>query len=156
MKNKPLQFAGGDILAGSSTEGDGWKVHVERTADGGKTWNSVGPLNDPKQWGAIQPTLLTYPDGRIQLLCRSQQGVVTQCWSDDEGKTWSPMTAAALPNNNSGLDGATLADCRQLLVYNHSTPRPGRRRRQGSRHSKRRHQPRRQAVGRRPGAGSHQ
>jgi len=30
IKNKPVQLANGDILCGSSTEGDGWKVHFER------------------------------------------------------------------------------------------------------------------------------
>ncbi len=34
VKNKPVQLPDGSILAGSSTEYDGWRVHFERTADG--------------------------------------------------------------------------------------------------------------------------
>lgn len=37
---------------------------------------------------------------------------------------WSGLTAAALPNPNSGTDALTLADGRQVIVYNHSAHRP--------------------------------
>ncbi len=124
IKNKPIQLANGDLLAGSSTEdAHGWRVHVERSSDGGRTWTSTPPLNDGDVIGVIQPTLLTYPDGRIQMLgrTRSEYGALAQSWSSDDGRTWSPMERAALPNNNSGVDGVTLADGHQLLVYNHST-----------------------------------
>src|SRR5690606_19449185 len=55
-----------------------------------------------------------------QILCRSRQKVVTQSSSSDGGQTWSAMTATSLPNPNSGTDAVTLADGRQLLVYNHT------------------------------------
>jgi predicted neuraminidase len=47
--------------------------------------------------------------------------VIAQSWSGDNGKTWSEMTATELPNPNSGTDAVTLADDRQLLIYNHTT-----------------------------------
>ncbi len=123
VKNKPIQLKDGTILSGSSTEDAGWLVHVERSTDGGRSWKSIGPLNDGKVMGAIQPTLLAYPDGRIQMLCRtgSKVGFIAQAWSEDNGLSWSEMKATVLPNNNSGLDAVTLSDGRQLLVYNHST-----------------------------------
>lgn len=124
VKNKPIQLDDGVILSPSSTEDDyGWRVHIERSANAGKTWDLVGPLNPEAKIGAIQPTLLTYPDGRIQMLARtrSEHGFMAQSWSRDNGLTWTPLEAAALPNNNSGFDGVTLRDGRQLLVYNHST-----------------------------------
>ena len=62
--------------------------------------------------------MLFHQDGSLQVLCRSKQGVVTQTWSRDGGATWSPLTATELPNPNSGTDAVTLADGRQLIVYN--------------------------------------
>lgn len=123
VKNKPIQLEDGAIIAGSSTEGDGWRIHIERSTDGGKSWDIIGPVNDPDKVGAIQPTLLTYPGGRIQMLCRtrSEVGFISQSWSEDGGLTWSEMTTLGLPNNNSGIDAVTLKDGRHILVYNHST-----------------------------------
>src|SRR6185312_13872643 len=44
IKNKPAQLSNGDILCGSSTEGNGgWRVHFERTSDFGKTWTATPP-----------------------------------------------------------------------------------------------------------------
>lgn len=123
VKNKPIQLDDGTILAGSSTEDNGWRVHVERSTDGGSTWRVIGPLNEKAGIGAIQPTLMTYPDGRIQMFCRtrSEHGFIAQSWSSDGGVSWTPLEPTNLPNNNSGLDAVTLHDGRQLLVYNHST-----------------------------------
>ena len=121
VKNKPIQLADGSLLCGSSSQHQGWRIHFERTRDLGKTWQVVGPINDGKTFGAIQPTILSCPGGRLQVLCRSQQGVIAQSWSADGGRTWSEMTATSLPNPNAGIDAVTLADGRQLLVYNHTT-----------------------------------
>jgi predicted neuraminidase len=121
VKNKPIQLDDGSILCPSSTEHDGWRVHLELTKDLGKTWEVIGPIHDGRQFGAIQPSILTYSDGRMQVLCRSRQNVITQSWSDDGGKTWGKMTATSLPNPNAGTDAVTLNDGRQLLVYNHTT-----------------------------------
>jgi predicted neuraminidase len=121
VKDKPIQLDDGTILAGSSTEDGGWKVHVERSTDDGKTWESIA-VDDPEKLSCIQPTLLTLPGGRIQMLCRSNKSnKICESHSDDGGKSWSPLAATTLPNNNSGIDAVTLADGRHLLVYNHTT-----------------------------------
>jgi predicted neuraminidase len=125
VKNKPLLLDDGTLLCPSSSEHDGWRVHMERvgvepTGDLGTAWEIVGPLNDGREFAAIQPTILRHADGRLQALCRSRQERITECWSDDGGRAWSAMTATELPNPNAGIDGVTLADGRQLLVYNHT------------------------------------
>ena len=84
-------------------------------------WQRTGPLNVVAEFGAIQPTILDHGAGRIQILCRSQQGVITQSWSEDGGRTWGRMTAIALPNPNAGIDAIRLRDGRFLLVYNPTT-----------------------------------
>lgn len=122
IKNKPIALGDGSLLCPSSTEDHGWQVHFERTTDLGRSWERIGPINDGVKFSAIQPTLLTYADGRIQALCRSRQKQVLESWSSDRGKTWSDLAPTALPNPSSGIDGVTLADGRQLLIYNH-TPR---------------------------------
>ncbi len=125
VKNKPIQLKDGSILCPSSSEHQGWRVHFERTTDGGKTWEVIGPIHDASKYNAIQPSILTYPDGKLQILCRTKESVLAQSWSSDGGKTWSEVTATKLPNPNSGTDAVTLKDGRQLLVYNHTTRRGG-------------------------------
>lgn len=111
------------LLCGSSTEYDGWRVHFEsvKLVDGQPqgTWNRVGPINDAGQFNAIQPTFLTHADGRLQVLCRTREGVMVSSFSGDKGKSWSELAAIDLPNPNSGIEAVTLRDGRHLLIYNH-------------------------------------
>lgn len=120
IKNKPIQLPNGDLLSGSSSEQDGWRVHFERSTDLGKTWRATPPVNDGKEIRAIQPSILIHPQGRLQAIGRSHRGHLFEIWSTDEGRTWGPMTLTSLPNPNSGADALTLRDGRHLLVYNHT------------------------------------
>lgn len=120
IKNKPVQLNNGDLLCGASSEQNGWTVHMEITPDLGRTWTTTGPLNDCITLAAIQPTILNYPSGEIQILCRTAQGNIAESRSQDQGRTWSKMELTDLPNPNSGVDGIVLRDGRGLLVYNHS------------------------------------
>ena len=118
IKNKPVLLQNGELLCPSSTEHDGWRVHMEITADNGLTWERT-PFLNPREIRAIQPTILLHKGGRIQMLCRSAGGSILSSWSDDNGRTWSELIPTTLPNPNSGIDAVTLRDGRQLLVYNH-------------------------------------
>src|SRR6478609_207463 len=126
IKNKPVELADGTLLCPSSSESKttGWTVHFELTRDLGRTWEVIGPINTKEEFNAIQPSVLFHADGRLQVLCRSKEDVVTTSWSADQGRTWSKMTATVLPNPSSGTDAVTLADGRQLIVYNPTTRRP--------------------------------
>jgi len=118
IKNKPVLISGGELLCPSSTEDEGWRLHMEFTSDNGKTWERTAALND-RSTGAIQPSILFHPDGRLQLVCRSTSSGILTSWSSDKGRTWEPLESLALPNNNSGIDAVTLADGRHLMIYNH-------------------------------------
>lgn len=128
IRAKPVELKPGIMLAGSSTEHDGWVAHMERfsgswTADSlasAAAWQNSGPLNTKEAFGAIQPTILVHSSNTLQILCRSRQKVITEAWSHDGGATWGPMSATALPNPSAGIDALRLADGRFLLVYNPS------------------------------------
>ena len=126
--NKPVQLDDGSIIAGSSLQGDpGKRIHVERSTDNGRTWTKIGPISDPRKtkYQIIQPTILVHSRNRLQILARTNHkgmdAKLAQTWSEDAGLTWSEVTDATLPNNNSAVDAVTLKDGRHLLVYNHST-----------------------------------
>lgn len=135
VKNKPIQLKDGSIVCPSSSElevpdagdpqktRDKWRVHFEITSDLGTTWRVIGPVNDGIEFNAIQPSILTYLDGRWQILCRTQEGVVGESWSTDKGQTWSKMKGSSLPNPNAGTDAVTLKDGSQIIVYNHTQRR---------------------------------
>jgi predicted neuraminidase len=120
VRNKPVLRPDGMLLCGSSTEDRGWRIHLEQSPDGGRHWSRTPPLNEAAECGLIQPTILDWPNGRIQILCRSRQGSVYESWMEDRFEEWSKPVPTGLPNPNSGIDGVVLADGRAVLVYNHT------------------------------------
>lgn len=113
-KNKPVLLDDGVLVCPDNSN----RLTFHRSNDYGKTWLETGAVPDPDKLGAIQPTILTHPDGRLQTLGRSSCGSIVTSWSSDGGLTWSPLERTNLPNNNSGVDAVTLKDGRHLLVYN--------------------------------------
>ncbi len=119
VRNKPVELPDGTILCGASTEFAGWQVHMERTRNPLGAWDRTPVLNDAMDLGTIQPTILAWRSGMIEILCRTKQEVMAEAWSGDGGKTWSRVVRGDLPNPNSAIDAVLLKDGRALLVYNH-------------------------------------
>ncbi|MBL8667365.1 MAG: exo-alpha-sialidase [Rhodospirillales bacterium] len=120
IKNKPILLADGRLLCPSSDEANRWRLHMEWTDCAAESWQRGPALNDGRSFAAIQPTLLPHGGGRLQLLCRTRQGAIGECWSSDGGQTWTELAPTELPNPDSGIDAVSLADGRALLIYNHS------------------------------------
>ncbi len=148
VRNKLLVLSTGAWLAGGSIETARlWDAFVDRSEDGGATWQRVdvpfvhrdvarpdgsgvwqglrenalweSDLNRVFQWdGVIQPTLWDSSPGQVHLLLRSTRGHVYRSDSPDGGTTWCAAYATALPNNNSGLDVVHLGGGRLVLAYN--------------------------------------
>jgi predicted neuraminidase len=131
IKNKPVVLKNGTWLLPSSREvgtpeHNRWFIQMEYSADKGRTWHAETPIESPVGLEAIQPSVLTLSDGKLALIARTRQGVLAMSRSSDQGQTWSPLVAADLPNPNSGADAITLADGRQLVIYNHAGHWPDR------------------------------
>ncbi|MDD8025631.1 MAG: exo-alpha-sialidase [Acidobacteriota bacterium] len=119
IKNKPVELPDGTLLCGSSAEDGGWRVRMEWTRDPAGAWSRGADLNDPPAVSAIQPALLRFPNGILQALCRSKQGVLMETWGKTaDPSAWTRLAPTRLPNPDSGIDAVTLADGRAVLVYN--------------------------------------
>ncbi|HAZ04316.1 MAG: sialidase [Bacteroidetes bacterium GWF2_42_66] len=117
IKNKPEQLKDGTILYPTSYETpEKWAIYVETSDQNLDNWEKTEIDNNG--FNAIQPTVLFHKGGRIQLLCRSKEKKIVETWSDNQGKTWTPLTATSLPNNNSGIDAVTLDNGLHLLICN--------------------------------------
>lgn len=117
IKNKPESLKNGTILYPTSFETkQTWNVYLETSDQDLKHWGKINIDNNGLN--AIQPTILFHKNGKIQMLCRTKEKRVAETWSDDEGKTWTPLQLTSLPNNNSGLDAVTLKNGMHLLICN--------------------------------------
>jgi predicted neuraminidase len=116
---KPTVLPSGRILLPLYT--DTFSISIMAISDDdGETWYASKPLLG---FGAIQPSVLRRDSGELVAYMREngvEQRIRTSS-SQDEGLTWGAVTATALPNPGSGLDGVRLANGHWLLVYNDTT-----------------------------------
>ncbi len=118
VKNKPVQLRDGIILSPSSVETkDNWRIHIEKSADLGKTWQFI-PIDPEAKFNVIQPAILIHSNNKLQILCRSKSNAIVQAFSEDNGNRWGELSKTELPNPNSGIDAVTLKNGWNLLVYN--------------------------------------
>ncbi|GAB2499200.1 sialidase family protein [Algoriphagus taiwanensis] len=116
VKNKTVVLSDGSLLHPSSFETNGvWTTHMEFTDPDLKNWKKV---EVPGPFQAIQPTILFHGGEKLQVLTRTQEGVIATAWSEDNGKTWTELSSSGLVHNGSGIDGVTLKNGYHLLVCN--------------------------------------
>ena len=126
IKNKP-ELIGDRLLCGSSTEGNGWRFHMEVLDLKTGQWkyipvaSTVAVKTDDNQEhpiDCIQPSILKLKDGRLQVLMRTHNARLATSYSSDLGETWTPVTLSEVENNQSGTDAVTTKDGRHVLIYN--------------------------------------
>ena len=85
VKNKPVLLQNGVLLCPSSTENDGWRVHMEITADNGLTWERTPPLNEKRlrSYSAGLTTSSRWNDSDV--VQESKSSVILSSWSKDNG-----------------------------------------------------------------------
>lgn len=104
--------------------------------DGGNTWQ-IKPLQScprfvqtpPHQgmrWenNGSEPTLTRLKDGRLWLLLRTAQNYMYECFSYDNGDTWTNPTPSAFHMTLTTPFALTLQDGRTVLFWNNTHPLP--------------------------------
>ena len=122
VKNKPVELADGTIVCPSSTEDHGWRLHLETTQRLGQdvdAQRAAQRRHRQRRDSAEPPVPSRMAAGRCWPAITAARATSGRTWSSDKGQTWSELESTGLPNPSSGTDAVTLADGRQLLVYNH-------------------------------------
>jgi len=95
--DRVVQLRSGRILVPASlheTVKDGHRpgrLSVMISDDDAHTWRAVGPVEPPPDCasGLQEPGLVELADGRLWMHCRTDTGRHWQCFSNDQGETWS-------------------------------------------------------------------
>lgn len=120
VKNKPVRLSDGGIIAGASHEsadGKTWRAFADISRDGGYSWERSDYITPSPQARLIQPTIWESETG-VHMLLRSDAGQIYRADSADKGRSWSEARPTAMPNNNSGIDLARLANGEIAMVCN--------------------------------------
>lgn len=127
IKNRPVRLRTGELAIGAYSDRENNSllcVYRDRTGQ----WEFRDPVPVPEGCpGVIQPALVTWPDGELQMYFRTHVNRIYRSRSFDDGRTWETAQPTELPNPDSGIDALVLPDGRLLLAYNPTERGTGRR-----------------------------
>lgn len=119
VRSKPIALSNGELLAPNSTETrEDWLTRVDVSTDEGASFIKRADIalnrDDPAApdylagLGAIQPTLWESAPGHVHAFLRTTAGRIYRADSADYGHTFTRAYPTDLPNNNSGIDVASV------------------------------------------------
>lgn len=126
-RTKPIALSENLFLCGGDSRHAGRRFHIERAEAFRESWSwtRTRNLSSAMRHNASEPVLLHHGGGRFQALCRTRLGHIAETWSENGGKTWSPVQRTVLPNPDGGLDAVQLEEGKFALVYQHSNRERG-------------------------------
>lgn len=126
-RTKPIALSENSFLCGGDSRDAGRRFHIEKAEAFRESWSwtRTRDLSSAMRHNASEPVLLDHGGGRFQALCRTRLGHIAETWSENSGKTWSPVQRTVLPNPDSGLDAAKLGERKFALIYQHSNRERG-------------------------------
>lgn len=118
----PLVRSDGTLVVPLSNENFNIAM-MAMTADGGRTWNYSQPVPDA---GVLQPSLVEFPDGRLQAYFRNSHPSrrIQRSTSSDGGLSWSPLELTDRPHPGGGIEAVRLTNGNLALVYNNKEQKP--------------------------------
>ena len=92
--DRVTELASGRLLVPAASTPDVKKVnhfvsHCFISDDGGKSWRKGKESVDMPKRGAMEPEVVELKDGRVQMIVRTQLGIIGSSYSSDCGETWS-------------------------------------------------------------------
>jgi hypothetical protein len=93
-----------------------FRAAVYRSADGGETWDLLSTV--AADHDLVETTIARLPDGRLVMVARAEGDI---CWSEDDGRTWTPPVTFGMRLYAPGL--RVLQD--GTLVCLHGSYAPG-------------------------------
>ena len=118
VKTPAIEFADGSI---------GLPVHHQMLAKHGELLklNSQGDVVDkrriPSELSALQPALVSLPDGTLLAFMRSDAGKLLRSSSENQGATWSQAVSVDVPNPDSAV--AVVSTSTGLLLAFNNDPK---------------------------------
>jgi predicted neuraminidase len=121
-RTHPLVRSDGSLIVPLSNENFDIAM-MAMTSDGGQTWTYSKPVPDS---GVIQPSLVEFPDGRLQAFFRNghPRRRIQRSTSTDGGLTWSPLELTDLLHPGGGIEAVLLDNGHLAMVYNNKEQKP--------------------------------
>ena len=98
-------------------------MYVFASDDDGKSWKTVCkhygiPVSKACKTGVQEPGIVELNDGRLWCYIRNDSGRQYQCFSNDEGESWSAPELSQFTSPVSPLSADRLSDGRIIAVWN--------------------------------------
>ena len=121
--NRVIQLKNGRLLmavalhesTGNKFNGNG-RLFSYYSDDNGATWHCGLEVPNPLEIVAQEPGVIELKDGTIMMFIRASGGFQQLSYSKDQGHTWSPMVASALPSPLSPASVARIPSTGDLLL----------------------------------------